>query len=335
MKYIISTLVILAGSMSFASFGRYENYETYTVQMKGGPVRFWKLPGQTREQFSKGNFRQKPDQAYLQYKLPLTAAERRAITPEDIKKMTQEEIDQLYIRLESGPITPGSYNGSIVMNAEMIGAVRGEIYSKIAGEHPNIGTFVQKLCGAKDPVECIGEYIWRGKRIYPMNSEGEYMLRNAIKTTVADSLHLALAPVGESISAGWNSVLDRMGIGNELSSPKEPFKLLGGQEETFSMLFPAHVYCGQSLFDHRRESIIIDYSWGIDFGRFVKNIDILAGSGYLDIRDEVRMIRPGLYLGRAYTNKIFLLNFVLNNSDPQVAAAGVATNSCFDGRTTR
>jgi hypothetical protein len=329
MKYIISTLVILASSVSLAGLQAYNK-----TLLNGKTVRFLKEANMSPEQFSKSDFRLKPDQALLQNSLPLTPAERNAISPKDIEKMTQEEIDQLYIRLESGPIVAGSYNGNIVMNAEMVSAVRGEIYRKIAGDHPHLAEFISKMCAPKDPVVCIGEYIWKGKRIYPMNQEGEVMLRNAIDSKVAAGLHGALAPVGESVTAGWNSVLDRLGWGDEKSSPKEEFTDAEGKTSTYSMLFPAHVYCGQSLFDHRRESIIIDYSWGIDFGRFVKNIDILAGTGYLSIRDEVRMIRPGLYLGRAYTNKIFLLNFVLNNRDPNVAKAGVA-NACFDGKTTR
>jgi hypothetical protein len=330
MKFIISTLVVLASSVSMAALQPYNK-----IMLSGKPVRFLKEANMDPATFSKANFRLKPDQAFLQNNYPLTQAERYAITAKDIEKMTQEEIDQLYIRLESGPITPGSYNGNIVMNAEMVSAVRGEIYKKIAGEHPQLAAFIVKMCGEVDPVICIGEYIWKGKRIYPMNQEGEVMLRNAIDSKVSAGIHAALAPVGETVSAGWNSVLDRLGWGDELSSPKEEFTDAKGVTKTYSMLFPAHVYCGQSLFDHRRESIIIDYAWGIDFGRFVKNIDILAGSGYLSIRDEVRMIRPGLYLGRAYTNKIFLLNFVLNNADPNVQKGGVAANSCFDGKTTR
>ena len=49
--------------------------------------------------------------------------------------------------------------------------------------------------------------------------------------------------------------------------------------------------------------------------------DALAGRNGLRIRDEIRMIRPGFYLGRAYANKIFLLNFILYNSE--VADAGL------------
>jgi hypothetical protein len=81
---------------------------------------------------------------------------------------------------------------------------------------------------------------------------------------------------------------------------------------TVWLLFPAKLYCGQSLLDGRRESIVIDYAYS----------DELPGRNGLRIRDEIRMVRPGLYLGRAYANRIFLLNFVLYNAE--VAEAGLA-----------
>lgn len=85
------------------------------------------------------------------------------------------------------------------------------------------------------------------------------------------------------------------------------------------MKFPAKLYCGQSLFDARRESIIIDYKYGVeDRPQGVDtdaNIDWLAGKAGLLIRDEVRMVRPGLYLGRAYMHGVFGLYFVLEYAE--------------------
>lgn len=81
------------------------------------------------------------------------------------------------------------------------------------------------------------------------------------------------------------------------------------------MKFPAKLYCGQSLFDSRRESIIIDYKYGVqDLPQGLTSdpaIDWLAGPTGLGIRDEVRMVKPGLYLGRAYLKMAFGLYFVL------------------------
>jgi hypothetical protein len=47
--------------------------------------------------------------------------------------------------------------------------------------------------------------------------------------------------------------------------------------------------------------------------------DALAGPDRLDIFDEVRLVRPGFYLGRAYFRGAFGLNFTL--IDPPVAAS--------------
>ena len=87
------------------------------------------------------------------------------------------------------------------------------------------------------------------------------------------------------------------------------------------LLFPAKLYCGQSLLDGRRESVIIDYAYNDEIPGYQEHPDALAGRNGLRIRDEIRMIRPGFYLGRAYANKIFLLNFILYNS--AVADAGL------------
>ncbi len=43
--------------------------------------------------------------------------------------------------------------------------------------------------------------------------------------------------------------------------------------------------------------------------------DYLAGRRGLQVRDEIRMVRPGFYLGRAYLGKVFLLNFTLYNKE--------------------
>ena len=101
-----------------------------------------------------------------------------------------------------------------------------------------------------------------------------------------------------------------------------------------NMLFPAKLYCGQSLFDSRRESIIIDYKYGerdwpegVSAGFFTeeerKSLNWVAGPKGLLVRDEIRMVNPGLYLGRAYLQGVFGLYFILKydpasgGTDPQ------------------
>jgi len=81
------------------------------------------------------------------------------------------------------------------------------------------------------------------------------------------------------------------------------------------LLFPAKLYCGQSLLDARRESVIIDYFFSDEIPGYQERPDYLAGRRGLRVRDEIRMVRPGFYLGRAYMDKVFLLNFTLFNKE--------------------
>ena len=48
------------------------------------------------------------------------------------------------------------------------------------------------------------------------------------------------------------------------------------------------------------KSTVIDYSRGKEVEGYREIPDKLAGPEALNIRDEVRIIRPGFYLGRAY-----------------------------------
>lgn len=77
--------------------------------------------------------------------------------------------------------------------------------------------------------------------------------------------------------------------------------------------FPARVYCGQSLLDSRRESIVLDYSYGDTIPGYIAAFDWPMTRHGLNIRDEIRMVRPGLYLGRAYIQGIYTLNFILHS----------------------
>jgi hypothetical protein len=88
------------------------------------------------------------------------------------------------------------------------------------------------------------------------------------------------------------------------------------------LLFPARLYCGQSLLDGRRESIIMDHAFTDELPGYREKPDALAGRNGLHLREELRMIRPGFYLGRAYMNRIFAVNFTLVSRD--AASAGAA-----------
>jgi hypothetical protein len=102
------------------------------------------------------------------------------------------------------------------------------------------------------------------------------------------------------------------------------------------LLFPAKLYCGQSLLDGRRESLIIDYAFTDELPGYRAQPDALGGRSGLRIRDEIRMVRPGFYLGRAYMNRIFGLNFTLHHAATEAAGradfrAGRVAEDCWTG----
>lgn len=54
------------------------------------------------------------DLAKLRAEFPLTDAERQALTPEGFRAMTQDQVDQIYLRLASGPIPDGPFRGDLL-----------------------------------------------------------------------------------------------------------------------------------------------------------------------------------------------------------------------------
>ncbi len=275
----------------------------------------------TPEDYSKASYSLKVDPAWIERVLPLTASERLAVSAEDLKNLTQEELDQLYFRIKAGPIRPDKYQGTVLIKDGVLQNGTGLI-----SQNSRAIQMLNWMCKSRNSTEmitCLAEYAWKGKQIYPIDETGVYPLRNAIDFKLASALTVAMTPT---------------------SSLFKPLQMLLNKREDFFgeskvMLFPAKVYCGLSLIDSRRESIVIDYSYGDYFKPFIKGIDDLVGRGQLNIRDEVRMLRPGFYLGRAYANKIFLLNFALT-SPTQLKEVNRSNQQypegqCFNGTTTR
>jgi hypothetical protein len=249
----------------------------------------------------------KLDPAELERLYPLSMEERNRITADWIRGLqTQEQVDQVYMRLPSGPIPVGALRGQVTIRRETLKKFTDAM--DMLGGGKTTQPFWKLLCGGSHLVECFAEKLWGGKKIYPVDSKGEYQLRNAISRVAAVSLGTALSRGGILVEA-----------------------LKGGIRENFNgetryMMFPAKVYCGQSLLDSRRESIIIDYAYGDDFKPFVKGVDDLAGRNGILVRDEIRMVNPKLYLGRAYLERVFVLNFMLEPVNPVTDTK----NACID-----
>ncbi len=247
-------------------------------------------------------YQSKMDLAQVDYKYPISPAELAKITPDYLATLDQEQLDQIYARLAAGPIPDGAFDGRILMPRGSSGKFRlTEIVGGFAGTTLHLKGLV---------VEDIGETLWRGKVFF----REERVLRNRIEDL---------------------TLLKKAGL-----VEGDPKKMNYAGKETW-LLFPAKLYCGQSLLDARRESIIIDYFFTDEIPGYQENPDYLAGRRGLKVRDEIRMIRPGLYLGRAYLDKVFALNFILHDKATDDKAredfvkTGKVQEECWPGTQTR
>ena len=235
------------------------------------------------------------DFAELEYRFPLTPEDRMKITPDNLKELSQEQVDQIYARLPAGPIPDGVYLG-------------GAFFPQGEGEYSRIGEVVGGIMGRgvtaiANGIERVATYVWKGKAFDRENM----VLRNLIedRTTLE-----AIIDDDEAIET--------------IQIPRKGFFSIFAPNRTVWLLFPAKLHCGQSLLDGRRELIIIDYAYNDDLEEiFREDPDHWVNRKGLRIRDEIRMVRPGFYLGRAYINRAFILNFTLLNED--VAQAQEAT----------
>jgi hypothetical protein len=226
----------------------------------------------------------KPDFASVEHNYPLTAKQLMTLTPENIRNLDQEQVDQIYARLTAGPIPDGAFDGDLFFPKGMSGQKRlGEIVGGVKG-------WAADLELAKLTV--LGKALWKGKVFY----REQRVLRNRI---------------------------DHLEVLTELfpdDADQAKLRELSVNGRTDQLYFPAKLYCGQSLIDSRRESVIIDYAFTDEIEGYREVPDKLAGREMLVVRDEIRMVRPGFYLGRAYLAGTFILNFTLYNKN--VADAG-------------
>ncbi|HEY5906435.1 MAG TPA: hypothetical protein VIZ31_00250 [Vicinamibacteria bacterium] len=221
----------------------------------------------------------KVDFARLEHEKPLTRGDLLKLTPALLESLSQEEVDQVYARLTAGPIPDGAYEGTFFFSK---GGGLERITEQLGGLKGQAVGFKLQL------LELVGQKIWKGKVFY----RNERLLRNMIDKRPSVDVFLK----SQQVDTGQLRQIKTGGIDAYL-------------------LFPARLYCGQSLLDGRRESIIIDYAFTDEIEGYQEGIDRLGGRSGTQIRDEIRMVRPGFYLGRAYLSRSFALNFTLLNKD--------------------
>ena len=226
------------------------------------------------------------DMAKVEHDFPLHRTDLASLTPANLLALSQEEVDQVYGRLTAGPIPDGPYLGDLFFS-------RGETLKPRLEEI--LGGLEGRVAGEKiETAEAAGRALWKGKMFYRDKRE----LRNFVENFDALS-----------------GLIDHPEGLEQATVPREGWLKHVLPTTDVWLLFPAKLYCGQSLLDGRRESVIIDYAYNDELPGYQEHPDALTGRNGLAIRDEIRMIRPGFYLGRAYANKVFLLNFMLYNSE--------------------
>jgi hypothetical protein len=238
-------------------------------------------------------YRSKVDFARLEHEHPLTPGDLKKITFRNLQAADQEQLDQIYSRLTAGTIPHGVYHGEFFFPRGESGHRR---ISEIIGRD-----FKGALVGLKiAKLEHLGDAMWKGK-VFDQN-------QRVSRSRMSDLLVL-----GELVGEGAGVVSTTTINGRQMR-----------------LAFPAKVYCGQSLLDGRRESIVLDYAFSDDIEGYRKTPDALAGRDGFMVREEIRMVKPGLYLGRAYMGRVLVANFVLVREDPQQASEQ-ATGECFVG----
>jgi hypothetical protein len=220
------------------------------------------------------------DVTHLRAEYALTEAERRALTPENVRALTQDQVDQIYLRLAAGPVPDGPFRGDLFFPRDRRGRAR-------VRDLPGSASSLPAHAGSLH-AERLGRALWKGKVFF----RAQGILRNRI---------------------------EELGVLKPFITDVATIPKLTFDGQTTWLLFPARVSCGESRFDPTRRSIVIDYSRGPEIEGYRPVPDKLAGPEGLNIRDEVRRVRPGFYLGRAYFGDRFALNFTL--LDP-VAGAG-------------
>ena len=242
-----------------------------------------------------------PDFAAFEFEGKCPAIVQQATSVAAIQQWDQEKLDLLYACSFAGPIPSGFMDGTVILAAGGNYAQFGQV----------LGEF--NIPSGEVAVKKFAEAVWDGKIFDPE----AHMLLNQIGPTIP----VGLIPPAEQLP----TLLKPLAA---YSGAKIPNIIYGGLKKALQR-FPARVFCGSSILDGRRDSIVIDYYNSEKLKGYVSIIDKIADKHGLKIRDEVRQVKidgkPGFYLGRAYLDRVFFLNFTLEGPAP------TSKDTCWKG----
>jgi hypothetical protein len=240
----------------------------------------------------------KPDFAEVEFRHPLSVDNLQQLTPDNLKRFDQEQIDQIYARLTAGPIPDGPFDGDLV--------------------------FPKGQSGDRRLAEIVGGLPARVVEWKAINS------------------------------SSWARAVERQGLLPRPAPAAEPHR---GHTPVAAARRQRH---GQHPEDARRQRRTMAVVPGqvvlrpeparrtprVDHHRlrlhrhvagYREKPDFLAGRNGLQVRDEIRMVRPGFYLGRAYIGASSCSTFTLYNKaiaerdGPAFEKTGVVAEDCWPG----
>lgn len=254
------------------------------------------------------NYSGKPDFAKVERLHPLSDADRAKLTHLNVRKFEQEQLDQIFARLTAGPIPDGEYDVHFFFPRGHSGKLRiAEIAAGLKGVEATAELAL---------LNRLFDLFWK-KKVF-------HREQGILRTRVL---------AGSLLTGLLKSYFAHRTDHGHAAGPPPP-------GEDSHLLFPAKVFCGQSLIDSRRESILFDYAFAEEIEGFQVVPDSIPGRGDCDgpsgacvgglfIHEEVRQVRPGLYLGRVYSSKVFLANLVLHSAKAE--QAGERGEACWTG----
>ncbi len=234
-----------------------------------------------------------------------------------IEGWDQERLDRTFACAKAGPIPSGKMAGTVVLG-------KGGNFEYAA---QSLARLTAPATVNLDPegVKKFAMSIWKGKTFY----NDRKMLLNQIGPEAKQVAIDFLKAIAESSRPVEKTLFQKAKELAENKAIDVTIAKIFSSTQAVQQRFPAKVFCGNSLLDSRRESVIIDYYRSSDIKEYNPIIDSIASRDGLRIRDEIRMIHDGFYLGRAYLDRVFVLNFTLTR--PADGQAPQAEDTCWPG----